>query len=43
MQPTHTLTLLPEVLTVLRAMVAPLHATDDAFLFTTMAGAAVDQ
>jgi len=38
-----TLTLLPEVLTVLRGMVAPLHATDDAFLFTTMTGTALDQ
>jgi integrase len=38
-----TLTLLPEVLVVLRTMPAPLHATDDAFLFTTMASTPLTQ
>src|SRR5262245_1830225 len=38
-----TLTLLPEVLALLRAMPEPLHATDEAFLFTTMVGTPLDQ
>jgi integrase len=38
-----TLTLMPSVALVLRTMPAPLHATDDAFVFTTMAGTPIDQ
>jgi integrase len=37
-----TVTLVPKVATVLRAMVAPLHVTDDAFVFTTMVGTPLD-
>ncbi len=38
-----TLILMPEVLAVLRTMPAPLHASDDGFVFTTMVGTPLDQ
>jgi integrase len=38
-----TIRLLPDVVAVLRAMPAPLHATDETFLFTTPTGRPIDE